>query len=305
MAFGVSRERNIPRTVESRTARSGIAWWCFAMPGRSRATSQRPVVATASVDRCSTSGAISLTSWTPRGCVTEAPKRITAPPRPRRRWSSGSCICVRINALARRGSRWVSGAATTSRSPPLGCGGSCIGRLRPNQRYQCRAQHPKRYEVKHPGHRVQIDVKFIASIDEVTTKRPLPVRRHRRMHPGARATPLLQSRPAHRNRVPRYVTERNPFPIEPVQTDSGAQSLERLRLARAGPRYQPRLHQTRKPRAQPQGLRHTPHRRRGNRPTPRRRHRRRHRHVQRPTPLLGGLLQLRMTPRRPRRSNPR
>ena len=46
-----------------------------------------------------------------------------------------------------------------------------LGRLPANQRYKHRAQRPKRYEKQRPDHRVQIDVKFIAPIDGVTTKR--------------------------------------------------------------------------------------------------------------------------------------
>ena len=46
-----------------------------------------------------------------------------------------------------------------------------LGRLSANQRYKRRTQRLKRYEKQRPGHRVQIDVKFIAPIDGVTTKR--------------------------------------------------------------------------------------------------------------------------------------
>ena len=50
-----------------------------------------------------------------------------------------------------------------------------------------------------------------------------------------------------------YVTERLPFPIEVIQTDNGAESPDRLRLARPRPRHRPRLHQARHTQAQRQG----------------------------------------------------
>ena len=138
-----------------------------------------------------------------------------------------------------------------------------LGRLPANQRYKRRTQRPKRYEKQRPGHRVQIDVKFIAPIDGVTTKRHCQFTaiddctrlRVLRIYPKADQRTAIGFLD--------YVTERLPFPVEVIQTDNGAESPDRLRLARARPRHRPRLHQARHSQAQRQPRTLAPHRRRG------------------------------------------
>ena len=98
-----------------------------------------------------------------------------------------------------------------------------LGRLPANQRYQRRTQRWKRYEKQRPGHRVQIDVKFIAPIDGVTTKRHYQFTaiddctrlRVLRIYPKANQRTAIQFLD--------YLTERLPFPIEVIQTDNGAE----------------------------------------------------------------------------------
>ena len=113
-----------------------------------------------------------------------------------------------------------------------------------------------------PGHRVQIDVKFIAPIDGVTTRRHYQFTaiddcsrlRVLRIYPNADQRTAIAFLD--------YVTGRLPFPIEVVQTDNGAESPDRLRFACARPRHRPRLHQTRHTQAQRHPQTITPHRRR-------------------------------------------
>ena len=94
-----------------------------------------------------------------------------------------------------------------------------LGRLPANQRYQRRTQRWKRYEKQRPGHRVQIDVKFIAPIPGATTKRHYQFTaiddctrlRVLRIYPKADQRTAIQFLD--------YVAERLPFPIEVIQTD--------------------------------------------------------------------------------------
>ena len=98
-----------------------------------------------------------------------------------------------------------------------------LGRLPANQRYKRRTQRPKRYEKQRPGHRVQIDVKFIAPIPGVTAKRHYQFTaiddctrlRVLRIYPKADQRTAIQFLD--------YLTERLPFPIEVIQTDNGAE----------------------------------------------------------------------------------
>ena len=98
-----------------------------------------------------------------------------------------------------------------------------LGRLPANQRYKRRAQRWKRYEKQRPGHRVQIDVKFIAAIPGVTTKRHYQFTaiddctrlRVLRIYPKADQRTAIQFLD--------YLCERLPFPIEVIQTDNGAE----------------------------------------------------------------------------------
>lgn len=98
-----------------------------------------------------------------------------------------------------------------------------LGRLPANQRYKRRTQRWKRYEKQRPGHRVQIDVKFIAPIDGVTTRRHYQFTaiddctrlRVLRIYPKADQRTAIAFLD--------YVTERLPFPIEVIQTDNGAE----------------------------------------------------------------------------------
>ncbi len=65
-----------------------------------------------------------------------------------------------------------------------------LGRLPANQRYKRRTQRPKRYEKQRPGHRVQIDVKLRRPHRRRHDQASLPIHRHRRLQPAARAAHL-------------------------------------------------------------------------------------------------------------------
>ena len=162
-----------------------------------------------------------------KGCGTAAPSRTTAPPPPKERWSSGSCTCDRATTSVRLASRCTSSATTTSRSPPLACGGSWTGWGSAGCRRTSatNAAPSARSATRNNGqvHRVQIDVKFIAPIDGVTTKRHYQFTaiddctrlRVLRIYPKADQRTAIAFLD--------YVAERLPFPIEVIQTDNGAE----------------------------------------------------------------------------------
>jgi transposase len=68
-----------------------------------------------------------------------------------------------------------------------------MNRLPASQKHQAHDRRWKRYEKQLPGHRVQIDVKFIE----------LPVHRHRRLHPAAGAADLPPAEPTDGDRLRR------------------------------------------------------------------------------------------------------
>jgi transposase len=184
-----------------------------------------------------------------------------------------------------------------------------MNRLPASQKHKTHDRRWKRYEKQLPGHRVQIDVKFVeplptqarsgrgkrrrkfyqfTAIDDCTRLRVL------RIYPQLNQDTAIQ--------FADYVLQRLPFAVEVIQTD-----IQRLRVRHriplAHPRQgrRPRLHQTPHPPPQRQGGEITPHRRRGVLPTPRRRRPRRRKAVQRQASRVRGLLQLPSTPRRSRR----
>jgi transposase InsO family protein len=99
-----------------------------------------------------------------------------------------------------------------------------LNRLPASQRYQRHEKRWKRYEKPLPGHRVQIDVKFIE---------PLPGAASRRKHYQftaiddctrlrvLRIYPRLNQKTA--IQFADYVLERLPFRVESIQTDNGAE----------------------------------------------------------------------------------
>ena len=178
-----------------------------------------------------------------------------------------------------------------------------MNRLPASQRYKRHKDRWKRYEKPLPGHRVQVDVKFIepiggarkkhyqfTAIDDCTRIRVL------------RDLPAQQ--PEDRDPVPRLRPREAPVPGRGHPDRQRRRVPRRLPLARPRPRHRARLHQAPDPATQRQGREITPHRRRGVLPAPRRRRHRRHRPVQRQAPRVGRLLQLPPTPRRPRWTDP-
>ncbi|GIH05709.1 IS481 family transposase [Rhizocola hellebori] len=98
-----------------------------------------------------------------------------------------------------------------------------MGRLPASQRYKRHDRRWKRYEKQLPGHRVQIDVKFLAplpgarkrfyqytAIDDCTRLRVL------RVYPANNQKTAIQ--------FVDYVLQRLPFQVEVIQTDNGAES---------------------------------------------------------------------------------
>lgn len=97
-----------------------------------------------------------------------------------------------------------------------------MGRLPASQRYKAHDKRRKRYEKQLPGHRVQIDVKFLAplpgsrkrfyqytAIDDCTRLRVL------RIYPANNQKTAIQ--------FVDYVLSRLPFGVEVIQTDNGAE----------------------------------------------------------------------------------
>jgi transposase InsO family protein len=95
-----------------------------------------------------------------------------------------------------------------------------MNRLPASQRYRCHVDRWKRYEKPQPGHRVQIDVKFVAplkgsrkkhyqftAIDDCTRIRVL------RIYDRLNQTTAI--------RFVDYVLEKLPFGVEVIQTDNG------------------------------------------------------------------------------------
>ena len=178
-----------------------------------------------------------------------------------------------------------------------------LGRLPASQRHKAYDRRWKRYEKPLPGHRVQIDVKFIepiagqrakrfyqyTAIDDCTRIRVL------RIYPKNNQQSAIQFLD--------YVLEKLPFQVEVIQTDNGSefQAGFHWHVLDRGIHHtysSPAHHAERQSRAI------TPHRRRGVLPNARRHRHRRHRPVQRQAPRVGRLLQLPPTTRRPRWTNP-
>ena len=150
-----------------------------------------------------------------------------------------------------------------------------MNRLPASQRYKRHKDRWKRYEKPLPGHRVQVDVKFIepiagarkkhyqyTAIDDCTRIRVL------RIYPRNNQKTAIQFLD--------YVLEKLPFQVEGVQTDNGAEFQGAFHwhvLDRGiGHVYIKPAHPT----TQRQGRAITPHRRRGVLPNARRRRHRRH-----------------------------
>ena len=117
-----------------------------------------------------------------------------------------------------------------------------MSRLPSSQRYKRHTERWKRYEKPLPGHRVQVDVKFIAPL-KGNPEAPLPVHRRRRLHPSQGPQDLRASQPEDGHPVHRLRTR-----AASVQSRDGSDG-QRIRvpsglsLARPGPRDPARLHQ--------------------------------------------------------------
>ena len=98
-----------------------------------------------------------------------------------------------------------------------------MGRLPANQRYKRHTQRWKGYEKPRPGHQVQIDVKFIAPIAGVTSKK------HYQFTAIDDCTRIgvLRVYPKYNQKTAiqflDYVLERLPFRVDAIQTDNGAE----------------------------------------------------------------------------------
>lgn len=99
-----------------------------------------------------------------------------------------------------------------------------LNRLPASQRYKRLDKRWQRYEKQLPGHRVQVDVKFIAPIKGVTPRRKYyqftaiddcTRLRVLRIYPRCDQKTAIQ--------FIDYVLERLPFPVQVIQTDNGAE----------------------------------------------------------------------------------
>ena len=153
-------------------------------------------------------------------------RRKDARARPRLRSSARSCICASSITSVPAGSPIVSGGSIRWRSPArpfhrlLGRHG--LGRLPTNQKHRARRLRWQRYEKPQPGHRLQVDVKFLeripgsrkrfyqfTAIDDCTRIRVLKV-----FDACNQATAI---------RFIDDVFRRLPFRVQVVQTDNGAE----------------------------------------------------------------------------------
>jgi transposase len=166
-----------------------------------------------------------------------------------------------------------------------------MSRLPASQRYRRHTDRWKRYEKPLPGHRVQIDVKFIAplpgsrrkhyqftAIDDCARIRVL------RLYDRLNQTTAI--------RFVDYVLEKLPFKVEVIQTRPRVRVRLAVPLPRPGPGDRARLHQAGHPQVEREGRAVPPDRRRGVLPDAPGHRDRRHGLVQRATEGVGGLLQL-------------
>jgi transposase len=112
-----------------------------------------------------------------------------------------------------------------------------MGRLPSSQRYKRHDLRWKRYEKQRPGHRVQIDVKFVEPLPSASSTKPdspkaVPGRRRRKHYQFTAiddCTRLRVLRIYERNNQKAaiqfldYVLSQLPFPVESIQTDNGAE----------------------------------------------------------------------------------
>ena len=153
-----------------------------------------------------------------------------------------------------------------------------LNRLPSSQRYKPHKRRWKRYEKQLPGHRIQVDVKFIEPLKE-TRNALLPVHRDRRLHPARVLRIYDRNNQNTAIRFLDYVCQKLPFRVEAIQTDNGGEFgaqfhwhvLDRgIRHVYIKPAH---------PTPQRQGRAIPPHRRRRVLPTARRRSHRRHQAV--------------------------
>jgi transposase len=178
-----------------------------------------------------------------------------------------------------------------------------LNRLPASQRYKRHTDRWKRYEKPLPGHRVQVDVKFIeplpgtrkkhyqyTAIDDCTRIRVL------RIYPRNDQKTAIQFLD--------YVLEKLPFQVEVVQTDNGAEFQGALHWHLLDRGIGHVYIKPATPPPQWKGRAIPPHRRRGVLPNARRRRDRRHRALQRQAARVGELLQLRPPTRGPQWTDP-
>ena len=178
-----------------------------------------------------------------------------------------------------------------------------LNRLPASQRYKRHTDRWKRYEKPLPGHRVQVDVKFIeplpgtrkkhyqyTAIDDCTRIRVL------RIYPHNNQKTAIQFLD--------YVLEKLPFQVEVVQTDNGAEFQGALHWHLLDRGIGHVYIKPATPRLNGKGRAIPPHRRRGVLPNARRRRDRRHRALQRQAARVGELLQLRPPTRGPQWTDP-
>jgi transposase len=153
------------------------------------------------------------------------PRPVPTPPAPRS--SARSSTCASTTTSARPGSRCTSKRYHDIQLSPSGVWRILkrlgLNRLSASQRYKRHDRRWKRYEKPLPGHRVQIDVKFIQPlasakakkyyqftvIDDCTRLRVL------RIYPKLNQQTAIQFLD--------YVLERLPFRVQVIQTDNGVE----------------------------------------------------------------------------------
>ena len=166
-------------------------------------------------DALSTRGAAATRSSRSRGCATASSPAAHEPERDQRsRWSARSSTCARRYHF---GPQKISMYLKRYHDLEVSTSGVWrilkrldMNRLPASQRYRRHVDRWKRYEKPQPGHRVQIDVKFVAPL-AVSPQEVQPVHGDRRLHPDPGPSDLRQVDQMTAIRFVDYVVEKLPF----------------------------------------------------------------------------------------------
>jgi hypothetical protein len=142
-------------------------------------------------------------------------------------WLARSCTCARTITSGRTSSRCTSSATTTLTSPSPVCGGSCIASTwaacPPHSATMPTIDAGNASRKPLPGHRVQIDVKFI---EPIAGQRPKRYYQYTAIDDCTRIR-VLRIYPKNNQqsaiRFLDYVLEKLPFQVEVIQTDNGSE----------------------------------------------------------------------------------